>query len=763
MEVSLCPSRELLPPLRDRMTAASARARKALAAFKKIRSANTLRSAVEVLLALGDDANDLFEARRNELEAIDAGWAQISASQAKAAALTAQVQASVRMAEAATATAVGAARTAITHSQSLLMALALLSLGSAIVFAWLYVGQGLLVRLGRLNEAILALASGNLDIEIPKEGSDELTQVAGAIEIFKRNAIEARELEADKERSRIADLKQREASFRLLFESNPMPMWVFDRATLRFLSVNDAAVNLYGYSREQFLAMTILDVRPQEAHSAIVEFLEQSGGESFGEEIWQHLKADGTILEAVVFSRALNYRGTAAALVAVVDITERKRAEARIIHMAHHDVLTDLPNRALFRERLDEALKRERRSNRSVAVLALDLDRFKEINDTLGHPIGDALLKSVAERLRGCTRETDTIARFGGDEFAIVQGVINDANETATLARRIHEEISAPYALGGHQVVIGTSIGIAIGPQDGVDPDQLLTNADLALYRAKNDGSGYHFYEPGMDQRMQARRSFERDLRSALPNGEFTLHYQPLINVEQDRICGFEALLRWAHPDRGLVSPADFIPLAEETGLIVPIGEWVLRQACLDAASWPENLKIAINLSPAQFRSRNLVPFIVGTLAEAGIAADRLELEITESIVLHDEQSASDTLMQLHAAGVRLALDDFGTGYSSLSYLRKFPFDRIKIDRSFVSDLSAANINAVAMVRAIAMLGASLGIEITAEGVETEEQMDQIRAEGCTEMQGFLFSKAVPAGKIAGLLHSKIHTPVNAA
>jgi diguanylate cyclase (GGDEF)-like protein/PAS domain S-box-containing protein len=436
------------------------------------------------------------------------------------------------------------------------------------------------------------------------------------------------------------------------------------------------------------------------------------------------------------------------------DITERQKAEARITHLAHHDVLTDLPNRALLRERLEQSIVAMRQGGRRLAVLMLDLDRFKEVNDTLGHSIGDALLKVLAQRLRACVRETDTIARLGGDEFAVVQRAQDPVADSVALATRILEVIGTPTDIEGHNLLVGTSIGIAVAPGDGDEPDQLLKNADLALYRAKSEGRGtYCFFEPEMDQRMQARRSLEKDLRIALAAGQFALHYQPLVNLQRDEICGFEALLRWSHPTRGNVPPAEFIPVAEESNLIVPIGEWVLRQACAEAARWPGHLKVAVNISPAQFKARNLADVVVGSLASAGIAPQRLELEVTESVMLKDEEAAFATLTRLHDLGVRIALDDFGTGYSSLSNLRKFPFDKIKIDRSFVSDLSVANVDALAVVRSIAQLGVSLGMATTAEGVETGDQLAHVRAEGCTEMQGYYICPPSPPEEIRRLIN----------
>jgi diguanylate cyclase (GGDEF)-like protein len=438
------------------------------------------------------------------------------------------------------------------------------------------------------------------------------------------------------------------------------------------------------------------------------------------------------------------------------DITDRQRAEQRIAHMARHDALTDLPNRLLFRERLAEALAGVSRGNK-LAVLFLDLDRFKGVNDTLGHPMGDELLKVVAARLRHCVRDIDTVARVGGDEFAIIQTGIEEPLDTAILARRIGEAVRAPYDLAGHAVVVDTSIGIALSPNDGTEPDGLLKAADMALYGAKADGRGtYRFFEAAMDMRMKARRELEIALRRALAAGQFELHYQPLVNVDSKRITGCEALLRWNHPERGMIPPAEFIPVAEEIGLIVPLGEWVLRKACLDAASWPDDIKIAVNLSPTQVTNQKLVPIVVNALAAAGLPARRLEVEITESVLLHNTETNTATLHRLHELGVHISMDDFGTGYSSLSYLRKFPFDKIKIDRSFISGLPGDN-ESIAIVRAVAGLAANLSMTATAEGVETAEQLEAIRALGCVEMQGYLFSQPVPLSQITLLLEPQRH------
>ena len=435
------------------------------------------------------------------------------------------------------------------------------------------------------------------------------------------------------------------------------------------------------------------------------------------------------------------------------DITERRRIEQRLSYLAHHDALTELANRVLLRERLELALD-DLRPGEELAMLCLDLDHFKHVNDTLGHPVGDELLKRVAERLRDCVRKSDLVARMGGDEFAILQIGATQPMAATTLAARLVEVIAQPYDINGHSVLTGTSIGIAIAPADGDNPDQIIKSADLALYLAKGEGRGvYRFFEKEMDQQMHARRQLELDLRRALAEQQFELYYQPILDLSTNEVRGLEALIRWNHPERGRISPADFVPLAEETGLIVPIGEWVLREACREAARWPDNVLIAVNVSPVQFKSSALVRSVFNAVAAAAISPNRLELEITETIFLQDSETTLGTLHQLRALGVRIVMDDFGTGYSSLSYFQRFPFDKVKIDRSFVQDLGDGTC-ALAILRAIASLADNLHITTTAEGVETEEQLARIRDEGISQVQGYLVSPPRPVGELGPLMTS---------
>ncbi len=439
--------------------------------------------------------------------------------------------------------------------------------------------------------------------------------------------------------SDVTVLKKREESFRLLFDNNPMPMWMFDAETTEFININDAAVLHYGYDRDAFLRMKLQDIWPREEWESHTEALQKVGNVYQSGGNWRHLKADGSEIQVLTFGRRVPFNGRDGYLVAVVDITERRKAEARVAHMAHHDGLTELPNRVLYQERLRLALEQSHPGNKRVAVLCIDLDLFKNVNDSFGHPMGDRLLKMVADRLKAETRGNSLVARLGGDEFAIVLDSDASPSEANDYAARLIAMLSAPYDIGGVDVVIGASIGIALSPGDGKTSEQLMRNADMALYRAKSEGGGiHHFFEKEMDRQAQKRRDMELDLRRAFANGEFELHYQPLVDLAADRITGFEALLRWRHPEKGMISPADFIPIAEDIGLIVALGEWVMREACAEAAKWPDDIKIAVNLSPVQFRSRNLVQVVIGALAQSGLSPSRLELEITESLFLAETE-----------------------------------------------------------------------------------------------------------------------------
>ena len=440
-----------------------------------------------------------------------------------------------------------------------------------------------------------------------------------------------------------------------------------------------------------------------------------------------------------------------AALVSLVALWQMSRLAEKLRFMAHHDALTRLPNRAMFHELLNYTAAGLRTAENSFAVLFIDLDDFKNINDDLGHPAGDMLLKMVAQRLQKCVRSEDVICRLGGDEFAILQISSAHTAQVAAQAQRVIETLSEPYVLDGHRAMVSASIGIAMARPPAANADQLLKNADMALYRAKSEGRAtYRFFSAEMHSEFQARLTLETDLREALNRREFELFYQPIFNLASNRVTGFEALLRWQCPTQGLISPAKFIPIAEELGLIIPIGDWVLEQACHDAALWPSDLKVAVNLSPVQFRDgTDMVSGVERALQNSGLSPNRLELEVTESVLLHGSEKVVATLRRLRSMGVSTSLDDFGTGYSSLSYLRSFPFDKIKIDQSFVREMGTRP-DCHAIVSSIVSLASTLCIATTAEGVETREQLDQLRQAGCTEAQGFYFDRPKPVAQIHG-------------
>jgi diguanylate cyclase (GGDEF)-like protein len=608
-----------------------------------------------------------------------------------------------------------------------------------------------LFRLGRITQAMIKLARNDTTVPIPsREDRDEVGEIARAVEVFKDNAIQliAREVE----------LKQLNRRVDIALNNMTHGLCMFD-AEHNLIVCNKTYVQMYALTPELSQPGTPLRVIDQYrgaiGNSALVNpeqvaaetAIATSEASSFTQELM-----DGRIV--AVSQRPMQDGGWVAVH---EDITERRRAEAKIAHLARHDMLTNLPNRVLFREQLETEFGRIQ-PGRGFAVHCLDLDHFKTVNDTLGHPIGDELLKLVAARLIAAVPSTDFIARIGGDEFAVVQTDVVKPEQCSLLALRIVEQISEPYDIDGRHIVIGTSIGIAIAPGDGTNPDVLLKNADMALYLAKGEGRGTHrFFEGEMDKRLQARHALEIDLRKAITSGEFELYYQPIIELQSGKVTCFEALLRWNHPERGMIPPLEFIPLAEETGLILPLGEWVLRTACQQASKWPKQIGVAVNLSATQFKGRNIVQIAVNALAMSGLAAERLDLEITESVLLQDEANTLTILHQLREIGVQISMDDFGTGYSSLAYLRNFPFDRIKIDRSFVRDMLVRK-DCRAIVRAVVGLARSLGITTIIEGIETKEQLETAQADGCDLGQGYIFSKPMPEREVAAFLAKRERT-----
>jgi diguanylate cyclase (GGDEF)-like protein/PAS domain S-box-containing protein len=676
----------------------------------------------------------------------------------------------------------------------------------------------------------------------------------------------------------VTEARRSEESFRLLFEGNPVPMWVFDLTSLYFLAVNEAAIEHYGYSREQFLKMTILDIRPPEERQRVKQILRTHGGDLNAEESSLHQKLDGTKIYVAIYARRFRYEGRAASIIAAIDITERKRGEdelartkqfldtvienvpvpivvkephehrytlvnraseecfgiprsemigktvqeifpeteasadiaydkealqsdkplttdtyllhtphngvrlliakrvairkpdgkpeylltviddvterkravQRIEHMAHYDTLTDLPNRATFNETLDITIDRAGASGERFAVLSIDLDRFKEANDTYGHLVGDALLSEVARRLQVAT-EGAFIARIGGDEFMLIVADGAQPIAAAVLAERLIAAFVDDFEVEGYRLKLSLSIGGAVYPTDGTDAEALMSNADAALYRAKAEFRGSAlFYESELGNRMRERQAMQEDLRSAIDRGELLLHYQPQVTMS-GKTVGFEALVRWQCPKRGMVAPGTFIPIAEESSLIISLGEWVLREACREAASWPAPLTIAVNISPIQFRHGDLPRLVHSILLETGLAPGRLELEVTESVMINDFSRAVSILNRLKSLGVRIAMDDFGTGYSSLSYLQSFRCDKIKIDRTFICDLEH-NHHSRAIVRAVIGLGRSLNLPILAEGVETEAEHAFLVQEGCDEVQGYLTGRPLPIADYAELV-----------
>ncbi|PTW62390.1 diguanylate cyclase (GGDEF)-like protein [Breoghania corrubedonensis] len=605
-----------------------------------------------------------------------------------------------------------------------LLALSLaLSLSSSIVRA-----------IAALEGRIRSIADGgDDDPRVPQMPQEEEHS-----ELFRitRAVIDCRDRVAERVAAAAQDEKRRDLE--LIFEGNPLPLILHDPQTTCIVAVNSTAVEHYGYCREEFTRLCIADLRAPAC--AIVD------GPYDGNAAIRHCKADGEMIEVLPFEREIRYDGRQIKLTTIVDITARRRAEARLAFLAHFDPLTQLANRVLLQKKLAEEIRRggEREGYR-FSLLCLDLDRFKMVNDTLGHDAGDRVLRTVADRLSALVEPGDTVARLGGDEFTLLICGPNGPQRADGLAEMVCGILSEPCTIDGARLALGGSVGVSHYPEHGRCGDDLMKHADLAQHQAKTEGRGrVCVFEPSMDEALRQRQTLETDLREALELHRLELHYQPLIDMKTNIVSGFEALVRWNDPVRGQVPPGKFIPIAEEVGLIEEIGTWVLNEACREVAGWPNGVKVAVNVSSYQIRSGNMVRRVREALDASGLAPHRLELEITESVLLIDSAATIRTLHEIRDLGVRIAMDDFGTGYSSLSYLRAFPFDKVKIDQSFVADLgNTAEANAI--IRAIAGLSSELGMTTTAEGIETEDQLRYIRAHGCTQAQGFLTGRPVPA------------------
>ncbi|WP_181706151.1 bifunctional diguanylate cyclase/phosphodiesterase [Chthonobacter rhizosphaerae] len=633
---------------------------------------------------------------------------------------------------------------------SILGAILLLGAGTVGLIA----GKAVSAPIRQMTDVMRDIVDGDLDTRVPSTGrTDEIGDMARALTTFRDQARERARLEATmvdlKTHNRAieavnAEYHRQNTQFDAALRNMSQGLLMLD-ATLTVTVCNANLLKLYGMSetvvRPGIPMRALLDHYCDVAGLSDAERERHIAG-SFARLASRHASlVHQTLPDGRIIAASYQPMTDGGWVNTYEDVTERRKAEERIAYLARHDPLTGLPNRSLFRERVEEALADVRSAGEAAAILYLDLDRFKPINDTLGHQAGDAVLCGVAERLLGLVGSDDTVARLGGDEFVILSRSRTDEPAVLALAERVIAAVCEPFAIGGYQAQVETSVGIALAPRDGADPEVLFKAADLALYKAKADGRGVaRFFEPVMDAGIRRRRLLEAELMTAIGTSQLELHYQPIMNLATGRITAYEALLRWVHPRLGAISPAEFIPVAEESGLIYELGRWVLEQACRDAVGWPRGLQVAVNLSPAQFLGDDIASTVRRALALSGLPPERLELEITESVLLRDSEATVKVLDAFDALGISIAMDDFGTGYSSLGYLRRFPFDTIKIDQSFVRDL-AVSADCRAIVTAIVGLGFSLGIATTAEGVETEEQLTLLKALGCTMAQGYAIGR----------------------
>ena len=566
---------------------------------------------------------------------------------------------------------------------------------------------------------------------------------------------QAREI-AEREQTQLA-LRESEERYRKLFELSPDGMLI--HAEGKIVLVNSMCIKLFGAAiPEELLGRPVLDLFHPDYREAARERMRQTqeGNRPAPAAERKILTLDGTALEVEVAASPFTHQGKPSVQVVMRDITARKKVDERLSYLAQYDSLTGLPNRSLFHDRLEQTVAQARRSDRPAAVLFVDLDRFKLVNDTLGHAIGDELLKQAGARLGSSVRSGDTVGRFGGDEFGVILSNLGKPDDASLVARKIIDALSKPYDLGGHESFVTASVGITLYPDDAADAEALIKNADVAMYRAKDLGRNtYQFFTQEMNDRAIKRMQMEASMRQALERSEFLLHYQPKVDLASGAICGIEALLRWAHPEKGLVSPAEFIPVLEETGLIIPVGEWVTREACRQIGAWQQaGLKVppvAVNLSARQFQQKNLEVSVRDILGEVGVDPSLLQFEITESLLMNDPEGAERTLRSLKRAGVQLSIDDFGTGYSSLAYLKRFPLDALKIDRAFIRDI-VADPDDAAITLAVISLAHSLRLKVVAEGVETEAQLNLLTLHSCDEMQGYYFSRPVAAAEVEAMV-----------
>jgi len=615
-----------------------------------------------------------------------------------------------------------------------------LASGLLIVPLGLFSLRRVMARLHGIGGALVRLARNDTSVDVPGvEHHDEVGQLARSVAVFKAKSIELLQKKAELERVNL----QLEAAV----NNMPLGLSMFD-AQHRLLVCNRRYVEMYDLPPELTLRGT--------PYCALWEHREKKGALHYPAEGSREPDFNRPGSMTIEFGSEKTYSVARQPLkgggwVALhEDITLRRRQEQEITHLARHDPLTNLANRALFREQLQQALLRLGRGQ-GFAVLCLDLDRFKPVNDTLGHPVGDALLRQVSERLLSCVRQGDLVARLGGDEFAIIQANVRDSDSSEKLAVRVVEAVGKPYVINGHHIEISTSMGIVLAPRDGSDADLLMNNADLALYRTKADGrNGYSFFKSEMNEHVLVRRSLEADLRRALEEDGLSLWYQPAVCLKRGTVTGLEALLRWTHPERGTIAPAEFIALAEESGLMGEVGDWALRRACMQAARWSSPARVAINLSPLQIK-RNLTEVVLQALADSGLAPSRLELEITEAVLMQDSHNTLAMLHQLRQLGVRIVMDNFGRGYCSVSYLRSFPFDKVKVDRALIAGMDRSAPTR-AVIAGIVGMGNGLRMSTVAEGIENFAQLQTVRGFGCNEAQGYFFSPAVAGSEVERLL-----------